>query len=246
MQQISESMNAVPWQVATSIFFVHGRPSFKTNYLVARLNSSNVLRGRLNYKEIGKPGTDSYGKYAWGIESQTGEELTGPEVTLQLAKAEGWYDRKGSKWRTMPGLMLQYRAASFWINTHAPEIAMGMTTYEELKDVEIKDINEPRNIKTPARPNVYDVDDFEQKKPIENFENNQSKTTVIEMDYDKATGEIIESPAFVTLKKELQTIKTLGEIDQFASSPLTKKISAAEKYLFVELIRDRCDELKRA
>ena len=49
---------------------------------------------------------------------------------MEMAIKEGWYTKSGSKWQTMPRLMLQYRAASFWQRAYAPEISMGMITQE--------------------------------------------------------------------------------------------------------------------
>ena len=51
-----------------------------------------------------------------------------------MAKDENWYDKKGSKWKTLPQLMLTYRAAAFFIRTVAPEISMGLPTIEEVGD----------------------------------------------------------------------------------------------------------------
>jgi hypothetical protein len=48
---------------------------------------------------------------------------------------EGWYSKAGSKWKTMPELMLRYRAAAFFGRLYAPEILMGMKTVEEIEDV---------------------------------------------------------------------------------------------------------------
>ena len=43
-----------------------------------------------------------------------GDRIEGPTVTIAMAKAEGWYGRSGSKWPTMPDLMLSYRSAAFF------------------------------------------------------------------------------------------------------------------------------------
>src|SRR6185312_13594401 len=48
---------------------------------------------------------------------------------------EGWVDKSGSKWKTMPQQMLQYRAASFLVRAFAPELSMGLQTADELQDV---------------------------------------------------------------------------------------------------------------
>jgi hypothetical protein len=65
----------------------------------------------------------------------TGEVLEGPTVSLEMAKAEGWLTKTGSKWVTMPELMLKYRAAAFFGRLYAPEVLMGMQTSEEVIDI---------------------------------------------------------------------------------------------------------------
>ena len=52
-----------------------------------------------------------------------------------MVKSEGWLTKTGSKWRTMPELMFQYRAASFFGRLYAPDILNGMQSVEEVKDV---------------------------------------------------------------------------------------------------------------
>jgi hypothetical protein len=51
-----------------------------------------------------------------------------------MAKAEGWSTKNGSKWKTMPDLMLRYRSATFLIRCTAPEIGLGLQTAEEIHD----------------------------------------------------------------------------------------------------------------
>lgn len=55
---------------------------------------------------------------------------------MEMAKAEGWLDKAGSKWKTMPELMMRYRAAAFFGRLYAPEITMGMHTTEEVIDIQ--------------------------------------------------------------------------------------------------------------
>ncbi len=69
-------------------------------------------------------------------EKATGETLEGPVVTMDMAKAEGWLDKAGSKWKTMPELMMRYRAAAFFGRLYAPEITMGMHSTEEVIDIQ--------------------------------------------------------------------------------------------------------------
>jgi hypothetical protein len=65
-----------------------------------------------------------------------GEEIEGPEISMAMAKAEGWSTKAGSKWLTMPELMLRYRAAAFFARIYAPDITLGMHTSEEMPDIQ--------------------------------------------------------------------------------------------------------------
>ena len=56
------------------------------------------------------------------------------EFNMQIAKDEGWLGKNGSKWKTMPQLMLRYRAASFFSSLNCPELTMGIYTKEEIED----------------------------------------------------------------------------------------------------------------
>lgn len=60
--------------------------------------------------------------------------LESPEVSIQMAIDEGWLTKNGSKWQTIPELMLRYRCASFFGRLYAPEILMGLHTTEEVHD----------------------------------------------------------------------------------------------------------------
>jgi hypothetical protein len=53
-----------------------------------------------------------------------------------MANAEGWVSKAGSKWKTMPELMMRYRAAAFFGRLYAPEITMGMHSVEEVVDIQ--------------------------------------------------------------------------------------------------------------
>lgn len=60
--------------------------------------------------------------------------LESPEVSIQMAIDEGWMTKNGSKWQTIPELMLRYRCASFFGRLYAPELLMGLHTTEETED----------------------------------------------------------------------------------------------------------------
>lgn len=126
-------MGANPLMVMQNLYVVHGRPAWSAQFLIATLNKSGKFSA-LRYAFQGTEGKDDWGCRACATELSTGEKLQGPLITIGLAKKEGWYGKSGSKWQTMPELMLQYRAAAWFVRSYAPEIAMGLKTTEEVLD----------------------------------------------------------------------------------------------------------------
>ena len=96
----------------------------------------------------GQKGQDSWGcRAVTRLKGQT-KKISGPLITIKLSKDEGWYSKSGSKWQTIPELMLRYRASAWLINTQAPEISMGLNTVEELNDIkDVTPITEPEEQK---------------------------------------------------------------------------------------------------
>lgn len=127
-------MGANPLMVMQNLYVVHGRPAWSAQFLIATLNQSGKFSA-LRYEFQGEEGNDDWGCRAVATELATKERLAGPLITIGLAKKEGWYNKTGSKWQTMPELMLRYRAAAWFVRAYAPEIAMGLQTVEEVHDV---------------------------------------------------------------------------------------------------------------
>lgn len=127
-------LNASPLFVAQNLYVIYGSPAWSSKFLIGLWNSCGRYSA-IRYEFTGTEGQDDWGCIAKSKEWATGEDLAGPLVTLSLAKKEGWYEKRGSKWQTMPALMLRYRAATFLINTVAPELGMGIRTVEEAEDV---------------------------------------------------------------------------------------------------------------
>ena len=126
---MASRMSADPLMVMQNLYIVHGRPSFSSQFLISTFNSSGRFSAlRYEWNE------DRTSCRAWAIERATGEKLEGSWISLDMAKKEGWSTKAGSKWQTMPEQMLMYRAASFFVRTYAPELAMGMSTTEEIYD----------------------------------------------------------------------------------------------------------------
>jgi hypothetical protein len=131
---MANRIGASPLMAMQNLYLVHGTPGWSSKFLIATVNACGRFTS-LRYEWKGKPGESDYGCRAWAIERETGERLDGIWVTNAMVKAEGWSDKNGSKWKTMPDQMFVYRSAAFWQRAYAPELAMGLHTEEELREV---------------------------------------------------------------------------------------------------------------
>ncbi|MCB5201678.1 recombinase RecT [Neorhizobium sp. T786] len=149
--------------VMQNLHIIEGRPSWSSSFIISALNSCGLFSPiRFKLEKLGEREV-SYDAWegakgerrkvtrkmrvkdmtcmAYAVEKDTGEVLEGPEVSIAMAVAEGWYTKPGSKWVTMPDLMIRYRAAAFFGRLYAPHVMNGMQTADEISDaVEIKDI----------------------------------------------------------------------------------------------------------
>jgi len=99
----------------------------------------------LNLIFIGEKGKDSYGAYLEAERKSDGKIIKGPEVTLELAKAEKW--TTNPKWLTLTELMVSYRSYAFFARVYCPEALLGLQTTEEITDVnEEKPVSEVKDI----------------------------------------------------------------------------------------------------
>ena len=128
---IAKRLGADPFMVIQNVDVIHGRPSFRATFLIAMVNASGRFTP-LQFRLTGEGQTRAC--VAHCKDKATGEAIDGPEITMAMAKAEGWSTKAGSKWITMPELMLRYRAAAFFARLYAPDITLGMQTAEELYD----------------------------------------------------------------------------------------------------------------
>jgi hypothetical protein len=137
--EIANRMRMSPFQVMQNLHIIHGRPSWSSQFIIGLINGCGRF-SPLRYEISGKG--DTLACSAVATEIATGEELRGPEVTMAMAKREGWATKSGSKWATMPELMIRYRAAAFWGRLFIPELLVGIHTQEEVMDVEPVSVSE--------------------------------------------------------------------------------------------------------
>jgi len=128
-------VGADPLQVMQNLYVVHGRPGWSSQFLIATFNQCGRFTA-MRFEFFGEAGKDTYGCRAYATEKSTGERIVGSDITIAIAKAEGWHGKNGSKWKTMPQQMLMYRSASFLVRAYAPELSMGLQTRDELDDID--------------------------------------------------------------------------------------------------------------
>ncbi|MBV5305265.1 MAG: hypothetical protein J0652_01085 [Desulfobulbaceae bacterium] len=131
--ELANRTGSSPLAVMQNLYVVHSKPSWSSQFIVACLNSCGKF-SPLRF-EITGTGADMECR-AVATDLATGEAITGPVVSMEMSRKEGWYAKTGSKWQTMPELMLRYRSATFFGRLYAPEILMGMQTSEEVQDIQ--------------------------------------------------------------------------------------------------------------
>lgn len=145
--EMAQRIGASPLMVMQNLYIVYGKPAWSSQFLIACINASGKF-SPLRYKMTGEKGSDSFGCIAWAVDN-AGERLESPEVTIGIAKKEGWFNKNGSKWQSMPELMLRYRCATLFARLFAPELTMGIQTDDEVVDVQ--------PIVTDARPSKFET-----------------------------------------------------------------------------------------
>lgn len=151
-------MKVNPLMVMQNLYIVEGRPSWSSQFIIAAINTcgkfshlhfdirdegEKIVKWQYFYKDkksgetrerSGEETIRDFSCVAWAIDKATGEKLSSPAVSIEMAVREGWYTKRGSKWKTMPEVMLRYRAASFFGRLYAPELLVGISTAEEVED----------------------------------------------------------------------------------------------------------------
>lgn len=126
-----------PLMVMQNLYVIQGRPSWSSKFLIAAINNSGKFDMELQFEETKDKDGKPFSCMAWTMKN--GRRVEGMTVDMDMAKDEGWLSKNGSKWKTMPQLMLRYRAASFFSSLNCPELTMGLYTKEEMQDNDFKD-----------------------------------------------------------------------------------------------------------
>ena len=130
-----------PLTVMQNLYVVKGKPAWAGQFAIALVNGSRRFAKPLKPIFFGDEGTMSWGCYMETVDFE-GKKVEGAKITMQMAKDEGWLDKSGSKWKTMPQQMLMYRAGAFFARVHCPDVLYGVQMVEEVKDTDGYDSDE--------------------------------------------------------------------------------------------------------
>lgn len=123
-----------PLTVMQNLYVVQGKPSWSGQACMSLINACGKYKD-VHHVYFGEKGTDKRGCKLVATKISDGSLVEGVEVTLEMAKSEGWTSKNGSKWRTMPELMLAYRASAFFARVNCPEALMGVLVEGEAEDI---------------------------------------------------------------------------------------------------------------
>ncbi|WP_334130199.1 hypothetical protein [Sneathiella sp.] len=153
---MAQRTGASALMVMQNLHVIEGRPSWSAPFIIAALNSCGRFSPlRFEVTDLGETEVEydvwtgpkgartkttkkekiRNKRYVASAKDKSGDLLEGPEVTLAMAVAEGWYGKSGSKWKTMPDLMGRYRAAAFFGRLYAPDVLMGIPMEDEVYDL---------------------------------------------------------------------------------------------------------------
>ena len=133
--QIAQHHDLCPLMVMNDIYIIHGRPALTGKFVLALLHSAKRFQGKKIDFEFEKNHEGLEGNLACRVTINK-DELQGIWVSMETARKEGWIRKAGSKWLTIPELMLRYRAATWFARLYAPEILMGFKTDDEFFDID--------------------------------------------------------------------------------------------------------------
>ena len=131
---IANRMGISPLMVMQNLYVVKGKPSWSGSFCAAAINGSGRFTP-LEFIFVGEKDKPSWGCYATAVRAANGVRCYSDTITMAMAQSEGWLNKPGSKWKTMPMQMMMYRAAAFFARAHCSDILLGLPTYEEVQDV---------------------------------------------------------------------------------------------------------------
>jgi hypothetical protein len=130
---MANRMGVSPMMVMQNLYVVKGKPSWSGQACMSLIQNCGRFKN-VHPVYTGIKGTDNRGCYIEATTIVDNTVIQGTEITIDMAKAEGWLSN--SKWKNMPEQMLAYRAAAFFARVNCPDALMGMQLSDEIIDIE--------------------------------------------------------------------------------------------------------------
>ena len=131
--EMASRINTSPMMVMQNLYIVNGTPAWSSQWIIAMINNSKRYKTELKFDMKFGPDGRPISCTAWA-EDYNGNMVVGPTITMEMAEREGWLSKSGSKWKTMPEVMIRYRAASIFGRLNCPDMIMGIYSQEEVID----------------------------------------------------------------------------------------------------------------
>ena len=90
---MANRMNVSPMFVMQNLYVVKGKPQWSGQACMSMIKASPLFKS-VKPVYTGEKNTDRWGCYISAIRKEDGEEVHGVEVTIKMAKDEGWYSKK--------------------------------------------------------------------------------------------------------------------------------------------------------
>lgn len=123
-----------PLYVMQNLYIIQGRPSWSGQFCITAINGCGRF-SPLEFVRLVDDDGNLLGYYAQATRFSDNKICQGAPVTWETVKGEGWLNKSGSKWQTMPELMFRYRCAAFFARTYCPDVLNGLQTVDEVRDV---------------------------------------------------------------------------------------------------------------
>lgn len=249
--ELAHRLSISPFIVLQSLYIVHGKPSFSASFIIAQINSSGRYAESLQFKIEGKG--DDKQCVAWTID-KNGVIQEGPAVSIRMAKVEGWYQRNGSKWQTIPELMLRYRAATWFGRLYVPELLLGMQSQEELEDIRVIDVTpQNQNINDAIAEKQKQAQEIDEKAPPRKkrkYTRRKPKAEQVQQNEPEEQDQEIELKE-KPVESAAQDKPTLELIQSAFDNAKTKEhignvLESLKKYVFSDEEQEKIDELAQS
>lgn len=150
-----------PIFVMQNLFVVKGKPAWSGQYCDA------IVRANFKKVKVDLAGDGDDRGCKVTAYDENDNLCEGTRITIRMAKQEGWFSKQGSKWQTMPDLMLQYRAFAFFARVYCPDKLLGI--HDEFENLDITKIEQKAENPFITKENdILDIkEEFDQMEVID-------------------------------------------------------------------------------